>query len=85
MVSNNGIITELKNLSIDTGGTSETLEQKELVDFYSNRFQQCFDDNCAQAANAYLEHMQRNIEVNKSTKLRILEQFMSIQKQYRKR
>ena len=72
MVDNGKIIRALSNLNLDVSGLSEETIDVSAFEFYKSRLTQCLEDGCPAAANAYLEKLQRDTNINGSTKLEIL-------------
>ena len=72
MVNNKQIISALGNVTVDTSSIKNDTVDKDVVDFYVNRFTMCLADNCPAAVQAYLEKMQKDSAINGLTKLEIL-------------
>lgn len=60
----------LAGANIDMSDIDLSTADKEVIQWYTDRIQKGFDDNCPEAAMAYFEHAKRNVD-NKATQMYI--------------
>lgn len=72
VVDHSGILASLNSLHVDTRHLADEEVDATVIGFYESRLVMCIQDNCLEAANAYLRKLHEDQTINASTKLEVL-------------